>query len=120
MSVKTEEQLRKFRPSKHTFVQKNRDKKEGQGNGRTILEGLSSERGSRFYVCSSRIRTCGWKLLGGSFQLYIKNIFQQQVTGGTLNSSEFLITEAVEEEANHHISWIPLKNIPLRGENIYL
>ena len=29
-------------------------------------------------LCSSRIRICGWKLLGGSFQLYVKrNVFQQ-------------------------------------------
>ena len=69
-------------------MRKNREGKGGQDNGRTRLEGLSSERGNRFCVCSSRIRTCGWKLLGGSFSaLYKEEHLSTTGHWGTLNSS---------------------------------
>lgn len=113
-SVKTEEQLREFRPRKQTFLRKNREVKERQDNGCTVLERLSSERGNRFMEFQNQ--NLWVEVTGRQFSALCKEeCFSTIGHWGTLNSIQFLSTEDVEEEAHTRVSWMLFKGIPFGG-----
>lgn len=95
-------------------MRKNREEKERQDNGRTVLERLSSERRNRFMQFQNQ--NLWVEITGRQFSALCKEeCFSTIGHWGTLNSSQFLSTEYVGEEAHNHVSWMLFKDIPFGG-----
>lgn len=95
-------------------MRKNREEKERQDNGRTVLGRLSSERGNRFMQFQNQ--NLWVEITGRQFPALCKEeCFSTIGHWGTLNSSQFLSTEDVDEEVHNHVSWMLFKDIPFGG-----
>lgn len=81
----------------------------------TVLERLSLK--EEIDLCSSELES--WvEITGRQFSALCKEECFSIGHWGTLNSSQFLSTEDVDEEVHNHVSWMLFKDIPFGGERI--